>query len=431
MSTVLVALFNDYETAKHVRQMLIHDGFPTDRVDLTASHELGRARLQPADSPRGKCIQYFRSVLPREDEQGHAEMLAQRIDEGAACVTVLPRGAIETEGATQILRQAHPTHILGHDLTVHGWERAASRHKAAWAQYVWIESSPSDTHCIYCRLFPERAVSMPPAQSEPQAEAAMSLEAEMFLSGSEVRDIGVRRVRPLQALEWLSKGWDDLRSTRSASLVHGALIVLLGGVLLILGDTHPYFLVAAVSGYLLIGPIMTTGACELSRRRAAGEPLGFDESLHSVTRNAKALIQFGAVLTALTFVWFVASEVMLRSVLHGAEWSAGQALWSGFTAMAGRSQTIAYIASGAVLAALVFTTSVVTVPLIIDRRASALEAMWVSIKATFCNLPAMLVWSALIVVLAAFGFLTMLIGMVFIAPLLGHATWHAYRSLVE
>jgi uncharacterized membrane protein len=84
-----------------------------------------------------------------------------------------------------------------------------------------------------------------------------------------------------------------------------------------------------------------------------------------------------------------------------------------------------------VLAGVVFTLSVVAVPLIIDRHASASEAMWTSVRVTFANLPAMLVWAGLIVTLTALGFVTLLFGMVIIAPLLGHATWHAYRDLVR
>jgi uncharacterized membrane protein len=73
---------------------------------------------------------------------------------------------------------------------------------------------------------------------------------------------------------------------------------------------------------------------------------------------------------------------------------------------------------------------VVAVPLIIDRRASASEAIRASIRAALRNLPAMLLWAALIVGLTAIGFVTLLIGMVVVAPLLGYATWHAYRDLI-
>jgi uncharacterized membrane protein len=242
--------------------------------------------------------------------------------------------------------------------------------------------------------------------------------------------IGVRRVPAAQSLEWLRRGRDDLVSVGGASLAHGIIISLMGGVLLILGSSHPYFIVAAVSGYLLVGPIVTTGACELSRRRATGEPLGFDESLQAVARHPRELFQLGAILAAITILWFVFSELMLRSILPVRPLDLGETLWGGFTDAASRAEILAYIVSGAVLATIVLSVSVVAVPLIIDRHASAVEAMWVSVKATASNLPAMITWGALIVALTAFGFLTFLIGMVVVAPLLGHATWHAYRDLI-
>jgi uncharacterized membrane protein len=74
--------------------------------------------------------------------------------------------------------------------------------------------------------------------------------------------------------------------------------------------------------------------------------------------------------------------------------------------------------------------SVVAVPLLIDRHANASEAIRASIRASLANLPAMLVWAALIVGLTVIGFVTLLVGMVVIAPLLGYATWHAYRDLI-
>jgi|SRR5437016_4100785 len=152
MSAVILAVFNDYEAAERVRAMLVGDGFPTDRVELTASCELGRAGCEPADSPHDKCVQYFRTLLRREDERHYPEMLAQRVDNGAATITVHPRGAIETQRATEILQQAQPADVVGHDLANHGWEHAAAAHDGAWIRHVVLEHS--DTHCIYCRLFP-------------------------------------------------------------------------------------------------------------------------------------------------------------------------------------------------------------------------------------------------------------------------------------
>ncbi len=99
-------------------------------------------------------------------------------------------------------------------------------------------------------------------------------------------------------------------------------------------------------------------------------------------------------------------------------------------AQASSEQLIAYVASGGALAALVFVLSVVAVPLIIDRESTTTgEAMSASLSACMQNLPAAIVWAALITALVAVGFATMLIGMLVIFPLLGHATWHAYRDL--
>ena len=243
--------------------------------------------------------------------------------------------------------------------------------------------------------------------------------------------VEIKRVPMFESIVWLRRGWDDLRHIGGPSLGHGAMIALLGAVLLILGSSHPYLVAAAITGYLLVGPIMTTGLCELSRRRAAGEPLGFDESLQPVTRDRHSLIQFGGVLAAIALVWFVASAVTLQSVLHVSTPSLSVVLWGGVTDAISRPQLLAYIGSGAVLAAVVFTVSIVAVPLIIDRNASAMDAIVTSIKATLWNLPAMIVWSALIVGLTALGFVTLLVGMVVVAPLLGHATWHAYRDLIR
>ena len=153
MSAVILAIFEDYATAERVRVKLVQDGFPTDRVELTASEDLGRAGLQPASSSRGKCVQYFSTLLAREDERHYPEQLAQHVESGAATVTVQPRGALETARATEILQQEHPIDLVGHDLANQGWEHAAAKNEGYWIRHMWIEASP-DTDCIYCRLFP-------------------------------------------------------------------------------------------------------------------------------------------------------------------------------------------------------------------------------------------------------------------------------------
>jgi len=246
----------------------------------------------------------------------------------------------------------------------------------------------------------------------------------------EAQRFEIRYVSMNRPLEWLSRGWHDVKAIGAPGLAHGALIAILGAVLLMLGSTHFYLIAAAVTGYLLVGPVMTTGLCELARRRDAREKLSFDESLQALKRNPEGLMHFAGVLALIGLVWFVFSAIVLETAFSASVPSLSVALWGGGAGSLGMEQLFGYIACGAALAAFVFSVSVVAVPLMIDRQASAMEAIRASIRATFVNLPAMLLWSALIVAVTAVGFLTLLIGMVWVAPLLGYATWHAYRDLV-
>jgi len=152
MSAVLLAVFNDYDAAERVRIDLFRDGFPTDRVELTACCEPGRAGCEPANSLHDKFVQYFGTLFCNENERGCATLLANRVDQGAATITVHPRGAIETTRATEILEKAAPVDILRHDLVKQKWEHAAASHKVPWVQNLWIEN-PHKAHCIYCRIF--------------------------------------------------------------------------------------------------------------------------------------------------------------------------------------------------------------------------------------------------------------------------------------
>lgn len=152
MSAVLLAIFPDYDVASRVRLALFEDGFPTDRIELTACREPGRAGLHPGESQHRQFARYFGTLLTRPEEQEFPEHLACRLDDGAAAVTVLPRGPIETLRATQILAHAQPTEVVQHEITDQGWEHAAARGAKPWVSHLWVENH-SNAHCIYCALF--------------------------------------------------------------------------------------------------------------------------------------------------------------------------------------------------------------------------------------------------------------------------------------
>jgi hypothetical protein len=158
MSAILLAVFTDYSDAERVRTQLVCDGFPTDRIELTASHDKGRAGLQPGKSAHLQFVQYFRTLLSQADERDFADALAQRVDAGGtSTVAVHPRGDIETLRAVELLEEAGAREVLAHDLQHnHSFEHAASRTDGYWVRH-FMPQNPTGADCIYCRLFPTHA----------------------------------------------------------------------------------------------------------------------------------------------------------------------------------------------------------------------------------------------------------------------------------
>lgn len=243
--------------------------------------------------------------------------------------------------------------------------------------------------------------------------------------------LDVAHVSPARPLVWLYRGWLDMRRHWGASLGYGGLIVAVGWTLLIFCGTHPYYIAAAISGFLLVGPVMSAGLCEMSRRYSSGQAASFDESLDGFARNRVALSAFGAILALCALVWFAISAVMLDTVFHIAAPSLSETMYRGFIESTNRAQIEAYVIVGGLLATAVFSLSVVAIPLMIDRHSTAGQGMRASLQAVVHNIPAMLVWSALILILTVVGYVPLLGGLLVIAPWLGHATWHAYRDMIR
>lgn len=172
MSAVILALFEDHAAAERARIALVHDGFPTDRVDVTSTSEPGRTASEPGASAHERYIAYFRTLFPRPQEQTYAEQLADRVEHGAAAVTVLPRGPVETARARSLIDQAAPREIAQRDLDRQYWEHAAAHHQHSWLSSLWPERH-SHAHCLYCQLFEDDSLE----RAEEDAAAKRSTNA--------------------------------------------------------------------------------------------------------------------------------------------------------------------------------------------------------------------------------------------------------------
>ncbi|MCP5268222.1 MAG: DUF2189 domain-containing protein [Zoogloeaceae bacterium] len=241
----------------------------------------------------------------------------------------------------------------------------------------------------------------------------------------------IRKVSTGQPFVWLRAGLADLFETPIASIAYGLLFAIAGDIILIFSWRHPHLFTAAISGFLLLGPILAAGLYEISRRKEQGLTSTFVESLSGLQRNRESLAFFGLALAALGIAWERISAILF-ALLSGANATTATEL---LRQLIGDPQQWPFLALwlfiGALLALLVFALSVISVPLLLDRRIDTVSAILLSLKAFAGNYPVLLLWAALIVLLTLVGFASLLFGLIIIMPILGHASWHAYRDLVE
>ena len=241
----------------------------------------------------------------------------------------------------------------------------------------------------------------------------------------------IHHVETLRPLRWLQRGWEDVRHHPGASLGHGLLLTALGWIILLLTSTDADLLAAAVSGFLLVGPVVGAAFYELSRRRRARETTTFDTSLDAAMKGANSLALLGVILAVLALAWAGVSRTLFDVVLDGSPLAITQSALSTVFDARNADFVLAYFGTGAIFAVAAFVVSVISAPMIFHRGTATSSAILASAKAVALNPTAMLVWAALIAILTAIGFATFLLGLIVILPWIGHATWHAYRDIVD
>jgi uncharacterized membrane protein len=241
----------------------------------------------------------------------------------------------------------------------------------------------------------------------------------------------LRRVGFAAPFTWLAAGWHDLWRQPATSLFYGVCVAIVGAVILAVTAQLPYLFTVAVSGFMLVAPLLATGLYELSRRYLAAEEAPLGASMRAWQRNPAGLLGFGLLSLLAVTAWQVISVVMIALYYSGPALAPLDLILEILRDPDHTLLFLAYIGVGGLIAALVFAASVVTVPMLLDRRCDLITALSTSLAAVAENPQVLAFWALLIMLLTLVGFATFLLGFVVILPWLGHASFHAYKALVE
>jgi uncharacterized membrane protein len=246
--------------------------------------------------------------------------------------------------------------------------------------------------------------------------------------------MSVERVSFDAPWHWLAAGWRDMWNAPQISLLYGGAFALISAVLVLalLAGGLESLALALAGGFLLIGPAAAVGLYEVSRHLEDGHSLRLGEVLTRGLTAGGQLAFFGAILLFVYLVWLQLA-LLLFMLFFGSQHLPPASAFVGALLLTrhGLGLLVTGTIVGGVLAALVFAISVVSVPLLMTRRVDAVTAIATSVAAVRCNPKPMALWAGLIAGFMALGLASLFAGLVIAFPLIGHATWHAFRDLVR
>ncbi len=243
-----------------------------------------------------------------------------------------------------------------------------------------------------------------------------------------VFDLPLNRLAPGDITRWLALGWADFRRAPGIGLFYGGCFAAMGWLLLYVFRHAPAWTLALSAGFLLMGPFLCVGLYDVSRKLERGEPPDFGDSLTAWDTRLGTMAIFGGVLLILEMLWGRASLVIFAVSFDGMPDFKGSLL--ALLDPDNLGFIVAYVGVGAVFAGLIFAVSVVSIPMILDRQTDAITAGLTSLRLCLTQPGVMLLWGATLTLLVVLALLPAFLGLLLVGPVLGHASWHAYRGAV-
>jgi uncharacterized membrane protein len=238
-------------------------------------------------------------------------------------------------------------------------------------------------------------------------------------------------LRPLglgDPLRWLALGWRDFVRCPAIGVFYGACFMLMGWALLKVFEHAPAYTLALSAGFLLVGPFLCLGLYRASQRLEAGERPDFGDSLLAWDTRTGQLGIFGFVLLVLEMLWGRATLVIFAVSFDGMPDFKGSLL--ALLSPDNLGFIVAWAAVGALFATLIFAVSVISIPMILHRQTDAISAGLTSMRLVLTQPGVMAWWAFLIAAIVFTALLPAFVGLLIAGPVVGHASWHAYRAAV-
>jgi len=224
-------------------------------------------------------------------------------------------------------------------------------------------------------------------------------------------------------LRWLRLGWRDLAAAPLQSLAYGAgiaaLSILISAIAFRFGTG--WLVIVLLSAFVFVGPVLAIGLYAISAALERGARPSLGKCLAATRHHLGDALVFSLILMVICLVWVRAGSAV--EIFFPQESEPSQIALAAFFAIG--------TAVGSLFAVVVFAASAFSLPMFVDRRTDAVTGVVTSVNAVLRNRRTMAVWALLIVLSVAVGFATALIGLVVTMPLIGHATWHAYRETID
>lgn len=233
---------------------------------------------------------------------------------------------------------------------------------------------------------------------------------------------------------WLRAGWRDFMAQPGQSLAYGFLVfaislVIVAGLFLLRLD---YILLPALAGFMVVGPFLAIGLYEKSRRLSEGERVRLIDMIRPRPEAGGQILFTGVLLCLLMLLWMRAA-VILYALVFGLRPFPGldQVMPMLLTTPTGWTLLGIGTVVGGLFAAFAFAISLFSLPMQLSERVDSLTAMGKSMALVWNNLGVAIAWGAIILILFLVSVMTALLGLIVVFPVLGHATWHAYKTVQQ